>query len=85
MDHIDKVLTTSSDNHDQFSLPICVALVIGKNTMNWSYNKTDSSETYHIAMSTYHSHISEVLLITFWSVLYPHHKLSVFKTQDWEE
>ena len=85
MDHINKVLATSSDDRDQFSLPIRVALVIGKNTPNQYYNNADSSETYHIALSTYHSHISEVLLITFWSDLHPHHKLSYFKTQDWKE
>ena len=50
MDLIDKVLATSSDDHD-FSLSICLALVIGKNAINCYYNKTDHSETYCIAMS----------------------------------
>ena len=60
MDHINKVLATSSDDHNQFSLLICVALVIGKNTMNQYNNKTDSSETYRIAMSTYHSYFGSI-------------------------
>jgi hypothetical protein len=49
MDHIDKVLATTSEAH-QFSLPIRAALVIGKNTINRYYNKTDQSEVYRIAM-----------------------------------
>jgi hypothetical protein len=63
MDHIDKVLATSSDRH-QYSLSICAALVIGKNTINWYYNKTDYSETYHIAMGTHnlYSHIVIVFI-----------------------
>lgn len=52
MDHIDKVLATTSDSH-QFSLPIRASLVIGKNTINRYYNKTDQSEVYRIAMSKY--------------------------------
>ena len=51
MDHIDHVLATSSRGH-YFSLLICAALVLGKNTINRYYNKTDHSETYRIAMST---------------------------------
>ena len=52
MDHIDKTLATASDSHT-FSLPIRAALVIGKNTINRYYNKTDQSETYRIAMGRY--------------------------------
>jgi hypothetical protein len=50
MDHIDHVLATSSCGH-YFSLPVRAALVLGKNTINRYYNKTDHSETYRIAMS----------------------------------
>ena len=52
MDHIDKTLATTSDSHT-FPLPIHAALVIGKNTINRYYNKTDQLETYHIAMGRY--------------------------------
>jgi hypothetical protein len=52
MDHIDHVLATSSCGH-YFSLPVRAALVLGKNTINRYYNKTDHSETYRIAMSKY--------------------------------
>jgi hypothetical protein len=50
MDHIDKVLATSSDR-SQYSLSIHAALIIGKNAINQYYNKTDHLETYCIAMS----------------------------------
>jgi hypothetical protein len=49
MDHIDRVLATSSENN-QYSLSIHASLVIGKNAINRYYNKTDHSKTYHIAM-----------------------------------
>ncbi|KAN0137513.1 hypothetical protein V8E53_004564, partial [Lactarius tabidus] len=50
MDHIDKVLATMSNSHC-FSLSICATLIVGKNAINWYYNKTDHSETYPIALS----------------------------------
>ena len=50
MDHIDKVLATSSNNSIQFSPSIRAALAIGKSAMNKYYNKTDHSEVYRIAM-----------------------------------
>lgn len=50
MDHIDKVLATSSDSPYKFSVAIRVALAIGKKVMNKYYNKTDHSEVYRIAM-----------------------------------
>lgn len=53
MDHIDKVLATSSDNPYQFSLAIRAALAIGKAAMNKYYNKTDHSEVYRIAMGKF--------------------------------
>ncbi|KAH8990219.1 hypothetical protein EDB92DRAFT_1756262, partial [Lactarius akahatsu] len=56
MDHIDKVLTMTSDNSHQFSLPIRAALIIGKNTINWYYNKTDHLEVYRIAMILHPQH-----------------------------
>lgn len=53
MDHIDNILATKS-NSSQFSLPIQVTLVVGKNTINWYYNKTDHLEVYRIAMGKYY-------------------------------
>lgn len=50
MDHIDKVLATSSDSPRQFSLAIRAALAIGKKAMNRYYKKTDHSDVYRIAM-----------------------------------
>ncbi|KAI9429855.1 hypothetical protein H4582DRAFT_1825499 [Lactarius indigo] len=49
MDHIDNVLSTASDSQ-QYSLPICASLVVGKNAINWYYNKMDQSKVYRIAM-----------------------------------
>lgn len=51
MDHINKTLATASASCI-FSLPICAALVIGKNTVNWYYNKIVHSETYCITISS---------------------------------
>jgi hypothetical protein len=52
MDHIDKMLTTSSLN--SIHLPsICAILSIGKKTLNHYYNATDQSEVYWIAMSEF--------------------------------
>jgi hypothetical protein len=86
MDHIDKVLATTSDDSRQYSLPIRAALVIGKNAINRYYNKTDHSETYRIAMSTYYPSIYFFVLFTFnLVVLHPRHKLAYFKAQDWDE
>lgn len=50
MDHIDKVLATSSDSAHHFTVAIRAALAIGKKAMNRYYNKTDHSEVYRIAM-----------------------------------
>ncbi|KAF8258177.1 hypothetical protein EI94DRAFT_1624240, partial [Lactarius quietus] len=46
MDHIDKVLATSSNNAGQFNLTICATLAIGKKAINWYYDKTDHSEVF---------------------------------------
>ncbi|PPQ97931.1 hypothetical protein CVT26_002951 [Gymnopilus dilepis] len=84
MDHIDKVLATCSDLPYQFSPAICAALAIGMNALNKYYNKTDHSEVYRIAMSTFLS-FNHLLYINFISsVLHPRHKLKYFKKHDWE-
>ena len=89
MDHIDNTLATKSDS-SQFSLPIWAALVIGKNTINMYYSKTDHSEVYRIAMSKYihaffSAFISNICSPASWIVLHPQHKLAYFKTQGWED
>lgn len=53
MDHIDKVLATSSDSPYKFSVAIRAALAIRKAAMNKYYNKTDHSKVYRIAMSMF--------------------------------
>jgi len=53
MDHIDKILATSSESPYKFSLAIRAALAVGKNAINRYYNKTDHSEVYRIAMGTF--------------------------------
>jgi len=83
MDHIDKVLATSSDSPHQFSLAIRAALAIGKKAMNRYYNKTDYSDVYRIAMGKILFY-SLFLLLTMPLVLHPRHKLEYFKKQQWE-
>ncbi len=85
MDHIDKVLTTSSDSPHKFSVAIHAALAIGKAAMNKYYNKTDHSEVYRIAMTMFSfSKLLYVLTSTF-EVLHPHHKLNYFTKHNWED
>jgi hypothetical protein len=83
MDHIDKVLATSSDSPHQFTLAIHAALAIGKRAMNHYYNKTDYSDIYWITMGT-NLFDSLLLLQTVFLVLHPCHKLEYFKKQKWE-
>jgi hypothetical protein len=84
MDHIDKVLTTRSNDSNQFSPSICAALAIGKNTMNKYYNKTDHSKLYRITMGE-----SSFLFVLYYfyvvSVLHPCHKLEYFKKHNWDD
>jgi hypothetical protein len=56
MDHIDKMLTTSSLDNTYLS-SICAALSIGKKTLNHYYDTTDQSEVYRITMSEEHIYI----------------------------
>jgi hypothetical protein len=50
MDHIDEHLATATISN-KYYLAIKAALVIGKKTINWYYDKTDHSEVFRIAMS----------------------------------
>jgi hypothetical protein len=52
MDHIDEHLATAAIDR-KYPLAIKAALAIGKRTLNRYYDKTDHSEVYRIAMSTY--------------------------------
>ncbi|KAF8270861.1 hypothetical protein EI94DRAFT_1489418, partial [Lactarius quietus] len=56
MDHIDKVLTTSSDSSHQFFISVHATLAIGKKAMNQYYDKTDYSDVYQIAMVLHPQH-----------------------------
>jgi hypothetical protein len=55
MDRIDEVLTTNALDK-QYSISVQAALAMGKKTLNRYYSKTDFSDVYRIAMSTYHVH-----------------------------
>ena len=86
MDHIDKVLTTSSDSN-KHSLSIRASLTIGKRTLSKYYNKAGDSEVYWIAMSTPVPFLSiiYIFLIAIHLVLHPCHKLEYFKRNGWDE
>jgi hypothetical protein len=81
MDHIDTYLATATQN-GSYSASIRAALAIGKRTLNRYYNKTDHSEVYRIAMSTFYSNM--VNYINKLLVLHPRHKLHYFKTAGWQ-
>ena len=49
MDHIDEHLATAVIN-STYPLAIKAALVIGKKTFNWYYDKTDYSKVFRIVM-----------------------------------
>jgi hypothetical protein len=55
MDRIDEVLTTNALDK-QYSISVQAALAMGKKTLNRYYSKTNFSDVYRIAMSTYHVH-----------------------------
>ncbi|KAF8263597.1 hypothetical protein EI94DRAFT_1596475, partial [Lactarius quietus] len=68
MDHIDKVLATSSDSPDQFNLAIRAALAISKKAMNQYYDKMDQSEVYQISMVLHPCHKLEYFKKQKWEV-----------------
>ncbi|KAF8256681.1 hypothetical protein EI94DRAFT_1488774, partial [Lactarius quietus] len=68
MNHIDKVLATSSDSPNQFNLAIRAALAIGKKAMNRYYDKTDQSEVYRISMVLHPRHKLEYFKKQKWEV-----------------
>ena len=52
MDAIDRAFTTASMDGDCFSLPIKVALELGKRILNKYYNLTDESKIYCVSIGT---------------------------------
>jgi hypothetical protein len=62
MDIIDSMLTMMSETLYKFCLMICVALAIGKMTINKYYNKTDYLKVYWIAIGIYS--VMTICLIT---------------------
>ncbi|KAF8265275.1 hypothetical protein EI94DRAFT_1438756, partial [Lactarius quietus] len=70
MDHINKVLATSSDNPHQFTLAIRAALAIGKRAMNRYYNKTDHSDVYWIVMVLHPHHKLKYFKRQRWEILW---------------
>ena len=53
MDTIDRAFTTASMGDDFFSLPIKVALELGKRILNKYYNLTDESEIYRASIGEF--------------------------------
>jgi hypothetical protein len=53
MDTIDRAFTTASMGDDSFSLPIKVALELGKRILNKYYNLTDESEIHRVSISKF--------------------------------
>ena len=86
MDFTDEVLATNmvSNNYCQ---AIQATLGLRKQTLNCYYSKTNSSETYCIAIGEYLLY-SNILVSTEWlddAVLHPWHKLAYFRSTGWLE
>jgi len=84
MDTIDHAFTTASMDDDNFSLPIKVALELGKRIMNKYYNLTDESEIYHVSIGTLFLFIA-LLCLTHFIVLHPGLKTQYFKDNKWPQ
>lgn len=84
MDAIDHAFTTASMDGDQFSLPIKIALDLGKRIMNKYYNLTDESEIYRVSIGTL-SVLSVRICLTLVIVLHPGLKLQYFKDNKWPQ
>ena len=81
MDHIDEALTTQS--HDPtFEISIRTALGIAKRTLNHYYDRTDYSEVYRIAMSSFFIFFPSTTDPSP-AVLHPRHKLKYFQNAGW--
>ena len=86
MDFTDEVLATNMVSNN-YCHAIQAALGLGKWTLNHYYSKTDSSETYRIAIGEYLLY-SNILVSTEWlndAVLHPRHKLAYFQSAGWLE
>jgi len=53
MNTIDQCFATASLDDTRFSLPLKVALDLGKRIMNKYYDLTDESEIYHVSISKF--------------------------------
>jgi hypothetical protein len=83
MDYIDETLATQSLNNVELSPCIHVALVLGKQTLNKYYSKTDNAHSYRITMS---QSIAGCLIhrAYYCSVFNPEYKLIYFKIAGWD-
>ena len=84
MDTIDRAFTTASMDDDNFSLPIKVALELGKRIMSKYYNLTDKSEIYRVSIGTLFLFIA-LLCLTHFIVLHPGLKTQYFKDNKWPQ
>lgn len=84
MDAIDRAFTTASMDGEQFSLPIKIALNLGKRIMNKYYNLTDESEIYRLSIGTLPV-LPVRIYLTLLIVLHPGLKLRYFKDNKWPQ
>jgi hypothetical protein len=86
MDHIDEHRATAAENSCN-SVTLLSALAIGKQTLNKSYNKTDYSEVYQIAMGKFKCSPSYFAINSpsIPLVRHLHHKLKYFESTGWQE
>ena len=85
MDHINKVLTTSSGPSSHYSLAIRAALTLRKRTMDKYHKKTGESEVYRIAMGKSLSLCVHYTFLTVFLVLHPCNKLEYFRRNHWDD
>ena len=80
MDHIDNVLASFTWDME-YNEAIREGISLARNTLNWYYSLTDSSEVYWISMSKY----IEPFEVIYWqnAVLHPWHKLAYFRNAGW--
>jgi hypothetical protein len=83
MDIIDGMIATTSEASHKYCLAIRTTLAVGSMTLNKYYNKTDSSEVYHISMGVFCMLLSSSSLTAILLVLHPRHKLEYFKKNGW--
>ena len=86
MDTIDCTFTTASMDGAQFSLPMKVALDLGKRILNKYYNLTDESEIYRASIGMLCIIACQTCLSNFSIlVLHPSLKAQYFKDNKWPQ